>query len=416
MKASGLYIRCFLLLLILASSVEDVPYRTIKKESLIPQKQYRINDLTKLPAIEKENVDNNTISENGNDLETEDVSDQTISVVEKQVQKPVQNFLHTSGSFKEKYPGFKLTQTIATNNLKDLQSDKYWDESLTFAGSPVYTITGEKPSLRTDINKKRALTMGAIVISSTYLLHQKQAVAWWDGKERNFHIKEDWDNALFADKFGHFIGGYFWSYVGREALLYTGVSWEKSILYGSLIGLTAQTYVEIKDGYAENTGFSPSDMAADIGGVVFFYLQHRNEFLQNFTPKWQYVPPSLIGVPEKAKTHVFLDNYNATTAWMSVNIRNLIWKDQDTFWPDWLNIAFGYGINGYYTPDKYGRYVIGLDLNLVELLPEGAPLWNWLRQSLNYIKLPAPAVEFTRHGTQFKLFYPLSLSPGSLKF
>ncbi|MDZ7763758.1 MAG: hypothetical protein U5K00_04940 [Melioribacteraceae bacterium] len=101
---------------------------------------------------------------------------------------------------------------------------------------------------------------------------------------------------------------------------------------------------------------------------------------------------------------------------MSVNFRNLIWKDQDTFWPSWLNVAFGYGINGYYSPEKYSRYVIDLDRNLVELLPEGAPLWNWLRQSLNYIKLPAPAVEFTRYGTQFKLLYPFSFSLGSIKF
>lgn len=228
-------------------------------------------------------------------------------------------------------------------------------------------------------------------------------------------FSDDWDDVLFADKFGHFMGGYFISYLSREAFVFSGFSWDKSIFLGSLVGLLAQTYVEFKDGYAENTGFSTSDFAADVAGVAYFYLQHYVPVLQNFSPKWQYAPPSMIGVSPKARTQTFLDNYNSTTAWISVQVRNLFWGEKDSFWPKWLNVGFGYGVNGYYTPDIYSRFVIGIDYNLVELLPDGVPFWNWLKQSLNCIKFPAPAIEFSNKGTSFKLFYPFTISIGSVQ-
>lgn len=297
------------------------------------------------------------------------------------------------------------------------QSVSYYNlYNFTYAGSPRYTLSGEMPDTISHVNLQRSVFMGMVVVAGTYLLHQNQNVAWWDGKLRSFHIREDGNYALYADKCGHFMGGYFVSYFARESFLYTGVSWNKSILYGSLFGLALQTYVEVKDGFAKNTGFSPSDLAADIGGVVFFYLQNKKPVLQNFSPKWQYSPPDWIGVPQKARTHTFLDNYNATTAWISINVKNLVWENQNSYWPKWLNIAVGYGINGYYTSHKTARYVVGLDLNMVELLPEGPPLWNWLKQSLNCVKIPTPALEFTSDGTRFRIFYPFTISLGTFQF
>jgi hypothetical protein len=124
----------------------------------------------------------------------------------------------------------------------------------------------------------------------------------------------------------------------------------------------------------------------------------------------------MIGVPPTARTQTFLDNYNSTTGWISVHVRNLFWGNQESFWPKWLNIGFGYGINGYYSLNMSSRFVIGIDYNLVELLPDGVPFWNWLKQSLNYIKLPAPAVEFSNQGTKFMLLYPFTISIDSIRF
>jgi hypothetical protein len=285
-----------------------------------------------------------------------------------------------------------------------------------YAGSKRFTLSGDPPNSVTEIKLIKSSLMGAIAIATGVALHINQSTAWWDGKGRSFYIYDDWNDALFADKFGHFMGGYFISYLARESFVYSGFSWNQSIFLGSLLGLISQTYIEFKDGHAENTGFSPSDFAADLAGVTYFYVQHYIPFLQNFSPKWQYAPPAIIGVPPKARTQTFLDNYNSTTAWISIHIHNLFLGKEESFWPKWLNLGIGYGINGYNTQDISNRFVIGIDYNLVELLPDGDHFWNWLKQSLNCIKFPAPAIEFSQKGTRFRILYPFTFSIGSIRF
>jgi hypothetical protein len=285
-----------------------------------------------------------------------------------------------------------------------------------YAGTKRFTLSGDPPNLSTDIKLLQASLTGLVVVVTGIALHNNQSVAWWDGKGRSFYIQDDWDNALYADKFGHFMGGYFTAYCAREAFIFSGFSWKQSILLGSILGLVTQSYIEFKDGYAENTGFSPSDFVADFAGVTYFYLQHYIPILQNFSPKWQYEPPAMIGVPPAARTQTFLDNYNSTTAWVSIQVRNLFWGEKKSFWPKWLNIGVGYGINGYYTSEMSSRFVIGIDYNIVELLPDGVPFWNWIKQTLNCLKFPAPAIEFSNQGTQFKLLYPFTISVDSFQF
>lgn len=301
--------------------------------------------------------------------------------------------------------------TIQTEIRKEIINS----DNFKYAGSQRFTLSGDLPNVSTKIKPMQALMTAGTAIALGVALHINQSAAWWDGKGTSFYFYDDWDDALFADKFGHFMGGYFISYFSREAFVFSGFSWERSILLGSLVGLASEAYIEFKDGFAENTGFSTSDFVADIAGAAYFYLQHYVPVLQNFSPKWQYTPPEMIGVPPKARTQTFLDNYNSTTAWISVHVRNLFWAEAESPWPKWLNIGFGYGINGYYTDCITSRFVIGLDYNLVELFPDGFPLWNWLKQSLNCIKFPAPAIEFSAQGTSFKLLYPFTISVGSVQ-
>ena len=285
-------------------------------------------------------------------------------------------------------------------------SNKINPSEFHYAGSKRFTINGELPNSRTIINPLNAAITTGVSIALAVALHINQSVAWWDGRGRRFNFREDWNSVLQADKFGHFMGGYFISYFAREGLVFSGVGWNQSIIFGSMIGILAQTYIEVKDGLS-STGFSYTDFAADVFGAGYFYLQHYITFLQNFTPKWQYTPPRLIGVPLKARTQTFLDNYNSTTAWFSVHMHNLL--PGNNFWPKWLNFAFGYGIDDYYTSQMYRRFVIGLDYNLVELLPDEPNFWNWFKQTLNIVKWPAPAIEFSSRGTKFLLLYPFSI-------
>jgi len=305
-----------------------------------------------------------------------------------------------------------LDESVSESYLVNSKIENYTGrinpKSYLNAGSKRFTLTGELPLSETKIIPLNALATTGVSLSFGVALHINQNVAWWERKYRSFYISEDGANALYADKFGHFIGAYATGYFVREGLIFSGVSWDESILYGSITALLTQTYIEVKDGFAKNTGFSPSDLAADFLGACFFYSQHYVPFLQNFSPKWQYTPPGLINVSQKSPTNTFLDNYNAITSWWSVNIHNLFFANE-SIWPKWLDIGFGYGINGYYSNNMTSSFLIGLDVNMVELLPDGFPFWNWFKQSLNLIKFPMPAVEFSSSGTKFYVFYPLAI-------
>jgi hypothetical protein len=101
-----------------------------------------------------------------------------------------------------------------------------------------------------------------------------------------------------------------------------------------------------------------------------------------------------------------------------VDVWNLLPESGRQYWPSWLELSIGYGgdVSGH-RPDPNGpvdqlsqrRYVIGLDYNLLRILPDGGWFWNWMRQTLTYIKLPAPAIEFSPAGTKLYFLYPFKI-------
>ncbi len=294
----------------------------------------------------------------------------------------------------------------------------------TYAGNKRYTINGSAPLLKTKFSPATAAVIGGIYLGSLVWLHFHQQNAWWSNNRSNFHFEEDWSFALQVDKAGHFYGGYLTSYFLSEGLIASGINWDDANIYGSAFALLYQTYVEIEDGFARNWGFSPSDWYFDAFGSIYFLAQHYVPVLQNITPKWQYVPSEWTGKPSISRPRTFIDDYNSSTFWYSVNLYNIIPKSMKKYWIPWLNIAVGYGADAIDAkvntdnPDQltHRRFVIGLDYNLVELLPDGGNFWNWFRQTLNYIKLPAPAVEFASGKARFSLFYPFQINLGELHF
>lgn len=292
--------------------------------------------------------------------------------------------------------------------------------SFTYAGERRYIIDGSLPTTTTQIKPLNASIFGALFLGSVIALHIHQSNAWWSKDRGNFHFQEDWVSALQVDKAGHAFGGYISAYAMSEGLMASGFSWNSATLWGSVFGLAYQTYVETEDGFAKDWGFSPSDWYFDAIGPIFFLAQHNVPALQNITPKWQYVPSQWTGKPElNGRPKTFIDDYNSSTFWWSVNVYNLLPKKLKNYWVPWLSIAVGYGADAVdvrydpnQPPDQLStrRFVIGLDYNLVEILPDGGSFWNWLRQSLNYIKLPGPTLEFNGSGTKFYLFYPFKIS------
>ncbi len=295
----------------------------------------------------------------------------------------------------------------------------------TYAGQRRYTMDGSLPRLDTKINPLNTSIVGGIYLGAIIWLHIHQQNAWWSGQRGKFHFEEDWVSALQVDKAGHAYGGYITSYVMSEGLMASGFSWNEATILGSAFGFAYQTYVETEDGFARDWGFSPSDWYFDALGPIFFLSQHYVPALQNITPKWQYVPSEWTDEPVINRPRTFIDDYNSSTFWWSLDVYHILPDNLKKYWLPWLNVAVGYGadaidakINPNGPPDQLSqrRYIIGLDYNLVKLLPDGGWFWNWLRQSLNFLKLPSPAIEFTQSGTKFKLLYPFRIKFGDLKF
>ncbi len=295
----------------------------------------------------------------------------------------------------------------------------------TYAGQRRYTMDGSLPRLDTKINPVTTSILGGIYLGTLVWLHIHQQNAWWSGQRGPFHFEEDWVSALQVDKAGHAFGGYMTSYVMSEGLMASGFSWNEATILGSAFGLAYQTYVETEDGFAKEWGFSPSDWYFDALGPIFFISQHYVPALQNITPKWQYVPSEWTGEPIINRPRTFIDDYNSSTFWWSLNVYHILPENLKKYWLPWLNIAVGYGadaidvkFNPNGPPDQLSqrRYIIGLDYNLIQLLPSGSPFWNWLRQSLDFLKFPSPALEFTQSGTKFKLLYPFRINLGGIKF
>lgn len=294
-------------------------------------------------------------------------------------------------------------------------------EDFTIADNPRYTFTGELPYLNTNIKPVRAAIFGGVVGTFYITQHIIQKNTIWS-ETGSFRFIEDHDYALYIDKIGHFYGTYLASSLYTELFMWSGFSYDASVLLGSFMGLAYTTYVEIMDGFAVDWGFSPSDFYSDVAGVAFHLLQHYVPFFQNFTPKFIYIPADWHGERRRQPSTMFIDDYSSHAFFLSVNVENILPKDMKPYWPDWLQLSIGYSARNLCSPIDFGcdyddinyyspwlagspRYIIALDYDFVKLLPDGSPFWNWFKQALNYVKFPAPAIE-VGNGTRFMLLYP----------
>ncbi len=305
------------------------------------------------------------------------------------------------------------------------------DSLFTYAGDPRYTLFGHNPLKKTDIKLVPSLIMGGTVGVLFYLQHVGQMNTIWE-QTAEFHVYEDGKYALYADKAGHFFGCYFTSYLFNEGFTAIGMNQDLSVILGATFGLAYSTYVEILDGYGINWGFCPSDWYADIAGAAFFVGQRYVPFLQNFTPKFTYVPANWHDNRKRVPNDMFIDDYSSHTLWLSANVHNMLPDGWKKYWPDWLQLSFGYAARNLCDPynpkckdykdtklhvfddgsSQYGNreFIVALDYNLVNLLPDGCNLWNWFKQSLNHIKFPAPAYVVGDKKPKFYLFYPLRIN------
>lgn len=298
-------------------------------------------------------------------------------------------------------------------------------EEFRFADDQRYTLSGGTPRRFTEVQPLSTIALGTAYAGLFTFLNYQMSHSWWE-RRTEFRVIEDGDYARYADKCGHTYTGYVSSTVCGDLLMECGFDYTTSTWLGAAMGLGYMTYVEVQDGYGANWGFSPSDALSNTLGSAIYVARNLSPFAQNFMPRWSYMPAKVVGDPPTNGREVsVLDDYNATVFWLACNVHNLLPEGTiKQAWPDWLMLSVGYGIRNYevYPNQPDGtrspfplpmkrRFLIGLDYNWVKILPEArsARFLNYLRQGLNYVRLPGPTLEFGDDGVKFGIFYPFAI-------
>jgi len=297
-------------------------------------------------------------------------------------------------------------------------------------GDTRWSITSYQPSNKTIIRPIPAVATGLVVSGLFVAQHIAQSQTIW-AETSKFKFQEDGNYALYLDKPGHVFSSYYASYFMTDAFLTSGLNYDTSMLLGGLMGFGYTLYIEILDGYGTNWGFSASDMIANTLGSGLYLAQNYVPFLQNFQMKFSYWPSEWHGDVSRKPHDFFVDDYSSQTFWLSMNLHDILPEEARDYWPDWLNVAMGYAARNlcdgadptldcsYSTysmlSDQYGgaifgqrRIILALDYDLQRIIPEGPHWLNWLVQTVNFVKLPAPAIEYSieEDRVRFYLAYP----------
>jgi hypothetical protein len=245
--------------------------------------------------------------------------------------------------------------------------------------------------------------------------------SWYKGYPfGNFHFANDNKQWLQVDKTGHAWSGYIQGRLGIELWRWAGLPEKKAIWAGGLTGFAYQNVIEILDGLSGHWGFSWGDYVADIAGsglvigqelgwkeqkVLYKFSTHRKNYNEKIlTERADEIYGTTL--PDR-----LLNDYNAQTYWLSVNLKSFFKK---SLLPSWLNIAVGYGADGMFgetdnkwksvNGDEYNRndikryrqFYISPDIDFTKIKTKS----KFLKTGffiLNSFKFPAPSLEFSNN-------------------
>jgi uncharacterized protein YfiM (DUF2279 family) len=278
----------------------------------------------------------------------------------------------------------------------------------------------------------------ATYVGSMVLLNN----VWYSAYPRApFHFFNDWGEWHDVDKAGHALAAYVQAGWVYNAVRWTGMKSRNAAWLGMAAGTFIQTSFEVLDGYSAEWGFSWADIAYNTAGCALFGLQQaawdeQRVFLKvSNTPK-RYDAQSLIKSADGSKTttlktrtdelfgnnytQTFFKDYNALIFWASVNPGSFM---KNSRFPYWLNVAVGYGAENLYggfrnewpkntqefslsaqAYPRYSQFYLSLDIDLSRVKTKSKLLRAFCR-TFNFVKIPAPAIEFNTLGKV--KFHPL---------
>lgn len=249
----------------------------------------------------------------------------------------------------------------------------------------------EAPADSSRIDAPRLIAVGALTGAGLIGGYALQRNLWWKGERSPFHLdwEHDWTYALGADKLGHFYFPYAVTNLYGQVFTWCGIDSTTSLWMAGGLGLAHQTFVEIRDGFSAEWGFSWGDFGANLLGAGYPIAQHYITPLRDFDFKVSYYPSEKF---EAGAYKAIIDDYESTYHWLSADLHNILPANLRRYWPAWINVALGHSVKDL---DLHGaghhELYLSLDWNL-EGLPGDGWFWNLLKRNLNLYHLPAPAV------------------------
>ncbi|NIR68097.1 MAG: DUF2279 domain-containing protein, partial [Aliifodinibius sp.] len=205
---------------------------------------------------------------------------------------------------------------------------------------------------------------------------------------------------------------YHMSYLASKAYRWTGLSAKKSIFWGSMTGFLWMLQIEITDGFFKAWGFSYLDFTANIIGVTYSALQqmHPNT-LKGIRFKFSFWPSEAYKNKEYSTvSQSILDDYEGFTWWLAFNFYDLMPQKWKQSYPGWLSpfgLAIGHGVEDIAQSVFRGKreLFIGLDFDITKIPTGDSNFLKFLKDELNFVRLPLPAVRLTPSGIWYGFYF-----------
>ncbi|NNK40695.1 MAG: DUF2279 domain-containing protein, partial [Winogradskyella sp.] len=251
------------------------------------------------------------------------------------------------------------------------------------------------------LHKKRQKTVILSQISMTAASLIALDQLWYKDYQRSgFRFTDDSNDWLRMDKAGHVFSSYQLGRLSGDAYKWSGSSKKNQLIYGSMYGLAFLTTVEIMDGFSEEWGFSWTDMLANSLGTGLLVGQELLWEDQRLVLKYSFSRTQYAQQrPERLGEGIyeeFLKDYNGQTYWLSANINSFL---KYAKFPNWLNLALGYGADGMLTgspedanfanQNRVRQFYLSFDVDLSRIKTNSHFL-KTIFSLLNVIKIPLP--------------------------
>lgn len=256
-----------------------------------------------------------------------------------------------------------------------------------------FTLRGDSTDAQSSIDYLKIGIISGVTAGAFVFGHTVQNDIWWKDQKSDFHFnwKEDWSYAYGADKLGHLYFPWVAASVYGDLFTWAGIPKKNALIYSGALALAYQTYVEVKDGFSAQWGFSWGDMLFNAVGASFPLAKESFPLLKGVSFKVSYYPSERF----KNNSHnVIIDDYESTYHWMTVNINEYLAPENKSFWFDFINAGIGHGVKNLDTPQPHHELFLSLDINLNAIKWDFIG-WKLLQKAFSFYHLPSPAIRLS---------------------